>query len=190
MITLRLGDKIELGAEIFRWEFATAVAGAVLGVNPFDQPDVEAAKRAGREVLESGDSIEWGTEDPEKLFAGTRPGELAALLAFAPRSRKAEETLAAGRRRLILEHGLATTAGFGPRYLHSTGQLHKGGPPGLTALVVLDEASPALEIPGSEYDFGRLVAAQASGDARALRNAGRAVGRTTWERFERWAWSG
>jgi glucose-6-phosphate isomerase len=190
VITVPLGDAYELGAEIFRWEFATAVAGAVLGVNPFDQPDVEAAKRAGREALESKDPVDWPDEDPEVLFGPSRPGELAALLVFAPRSREAEETIAAGRRRLVLEHGLATSAGFGPRYLHSTGQLHKGGPPGLRALIVLDADIESPEVPGTDYDFAALIGAQASGDARALEKAGRAVARTGWTRFERWARGG
>ncbi len=187
VITVPLEDVHGLGAEIFRWEFATAVAGAVLGVNPFDQPDVEAAKRAGREALESNDSVDWPDDDPEALFEPSRPGELAALLVFAARSPEAEETIAAGRRRLIVEHGLATSAGFGPRYLHSTGQLHKGGPPGLRALVVLDAGSESLGVPGTDYDFAALIEAQAAGDARALEKAGRAVARTGWSRFERWA---
>jgi hypothetical protein len=187
VITVRLGDEYELGAEIFRWEFATAVAGAVLGVNPFDQPDVEAAKQAGREALESGDSEDWLDEDPEALFGPSRPGELAALLVFAARSRDTEETIAAGRRRLVLEHGLATSAGFGPRYLHSTGQLHKGGPPGLRALIVLDAGGESPHVPGTDFDFAALLEAQAWGDARALEKAGRMVARTGWPRFERWA---
>lgn len=187
VITVRLGDEYELGAEIFRWEFATAVAGAVLGVNPFDQPDVEAAKQAGREALESGDSEDWPDEDPEALFGPSRPGELAALLVFAARSRDTEETIAAGRRRLVLEHGLATSAGFGPRYLHSTGQLHKGGPPGLRALIVLDAGGESPDVPGTDFDFAALLEAQAWGDARALEKAGRMVARTGWPRFERWA---
>ena len=187
VITVPVAGEYELGAEIFRWEFATAVAGAVLGVNPFDQPDVEAAKHAGREALESNDSVEWPDEDPAELFGASRPGELAALLVFAARSPRAEEIMAAGRRRLVVEQGLATTAGFGPRYLHSTGQLHKGGPPGLRALVVLEAPAESLEVPGAEYDFADLVSAQAAGDARALENAGREVSRTSWERFEVWA---
>jgi transaldolase / glucose-6-phosphate isomerase len=187
VITVRLGDEFELGAEIFRWEFATAVAGAVLGVNPFDQPDVEAAKRAGREALESSGSEDWPDEDPETLFGPSRPGEMAALLVFAARSRETEETIAAGRRRLVLEQGLATSAGFGPRYLHSTGQLHKGGPPGLRALIVLDPGVETPGVPGTDYDFAALIAAQASGDATALEKAGRRVSRTGWSRFEHWA---
>jgi transaldolase/glucose-6-phosphate isomerase len=187
VITLPLANENELGAEIFRWEFATAVAGAVLGVNPFDQPDVEAAKRAGREALGSNDLGAWPDEDPAELFEASRPGELAALLVFAARSPRAEETLTAGRRRVLLEHGLATTAGFGPRYLHSTGQLHKGGPPSLRALVVLETDVQPLGVPGAEYDFADLVGAQASGDAAALEEAGRKVSRTGWKRFEGWA---
>jgi glucose-6-phosphate isomerase len=190
-ITVALEERAQIGAEIFRWEFATAVAGAVLGVNPFDQPDVEEAKRASREALESHDPLSWPDDDPEAPFEGSRPGEIAALLAFAARSPESHATIAAGRRRLVVEHGVATSAGFGPRYLHSTGQLHKGGPPGLRALVVLQEAPEGRSGgPAPDLDFARIVAAQAAGDVVALRNAGRVVAQTTWERFERWARGG
>jgi transaldolase / glucose-6-phosphate isomerase len=176
-----------LGAQMFVWEFATAVAGSILGINPFDQPNVEAAKRATKEVLGAHEDISWADDDPARLFEGLEVGELAALLAFAPRSNEAQELLDAARKRLLRDHSVATMTGFGPRYLHSTGQLLKGGPPKARVLVVLDEPGGDEPIPGSDHGFSRLVVAQAVGDVRALRRAGRRVATTTWDRFARWA---
>lgn len=178
-----------LGAEMFRWEFATAVAGSLMGINAFDQPDVEAAKKAARAALEAADEAPWPKEDPDGLLEGMSQGELACLLAFAPHTDGTAATLEAGRRKIVERYGIATSAGFGPRYLHSTGQLHKGGPPAVRALVILDPPADDVAIPGSPYGFARLVSAQAAGDARALEAANRRVARTTWERFEGWAHS-
>ncbi len=186
VITIRVPEAFALGGEIFRWEFAVAVAGATLGINAFDQPDVEAAKRASREVLESGKEISWPDADLGEFFDGIAPGEFAALLAFVPRNPEAQQALAAARRRLLDQHGVATTAGFGPRYLHSTGQLHKGGPRDVRALVIVDPPEDDVPIPGSESGFAALVTAQAAGDAQALSDAGRTVARTTWASFKRW----
>jgi glucose-6-phosphate isomerase len=176
-----------LGAEMFRWEFATAVAGSLLGINAFDQPNVEAAKRAGRELLDSGAEIDWPDEDPGQVFEGATPPDLACVLAFAPSSPAYREILAAGRRKVLLEHGVATMSGFGPRYLHSTGQLHKGGRKNVHALVILDRPEHDEPIPGSPHTFGKLITAQAAGDARALQEAGQQVARTSWQRFTEWA---
>jgi transaldolase/glucose-6-phosphate isomerase len=182
-------DAGALGAELFRWEFATAVAGSLMGINAFDQPDVEAAKEAARAALDSADEASWPEEDPDALLEGATPGELACLLAFAPHTDGTAATLEAGRRKIVESYGIATSAGFGPRYLHSTGQLHKGGPPTVRALVILDPPAEDVAIPGSPYGFARLVSAQAAGDARALEAANRRVARTTWTRFEEWALS-
>ncbi|MFN2586974.1 MAG: glucose-6-phosphate isomerase [Actinomycetota bacterium] len=187
VIRLDVRGPQELGALMFLWEFATAVAGSVLGVNAFDQPDVEAAKKAGRAVLESSEPPGWPEDDVDGLFDGAAPPEYAALLAFAPRTAEGREVLDRARSKLARTYGIATTAGFGPRYLHSTGQLHKGGPDTLRALVVLDRPAEDVEVPGRPYTFGRLLVAQAAGDYQALAAAGRKVGRTTWERFEEWA---
>jgi transaldolase/glucose-6-phosphate isomerase len=186
IIEIEMGDPYELGAEMWRWELATAVAGSVLGINAFDQPDVEAAKKAARAAIDSAEEIDWREDDPDELFAGISPPELAALLLFAPRDEEARAAMAAARAKLVRK-SVATSAGFGPRYLHSTGQLHKGGPPRVRALVVLDYPAEDVPIPGSEFGFARLVAAQALGDARALEAAGRRVARTTRNRFELWA---
>ncbi|HEX3327807.1 MAG TPA: glucose-6-phosphate isomerase [Actinomycetota bacterium] len=186
-IEIESASPLQLGAEMFRWEFATAVAGSILGINAFDQPNVEAAKRAGREVLDSGDDIEWAEDDPGEVFEGAAPPDLACLLAFAPSSAGNREILEAGRRKVLLDHGVATMSGFGPRYLHSTGQLHKGGKKDVRAVVILDSPEHDQPIPGSPHTFGRLVTAQAAGDARALREAGQRVTRTSWQKFAEWA---
>jgi transaldolase / glucose-6-phosphate isomerase len=189
VITIDVGSAEDLGAEMFRWEFATAVASAALGVNAFDQPDVESAKRSAKEFLESGGDVAWPNEDPEVLFDGVEPGELAALLLFVPRVPEVIRALEAARLKLVRNFGCATSAGFGPRYLHSTGQLHKGGPKPVRALVVLDPPRDEVGIPGSPHGFARLVTAQAVGDADALTAAGRRVARTTLEHFNKWAYA-
>ena len=185
VIDVPLTSAQDVGGQMWLWEMATAVAGAVLGINAFDQPNVEAAKRLAKEMLE-GEEVGWGAGDPDELFAGIEPGETAALLAFAEMSGDNERLLRGARRRFA-ERGVATMQGFGPRYLHSTGQLHKGGPPGLRALVILQEPAEDLPIPDSGYGFARLIQAQAAGDVRALEEAGRRVERATWESFSRWA---
>ncbi len=187
VIRLDVRGPEDLGAQMFLWELATAVAGAVLGINAFDQPDVEAAKRATRAVLESADPPEWADEDIDALFEDVAPGDYAAFLAFAPRTAEGKETLDRARAKVASNHGITTTAGFGPRYLHSTGQLHKGGPDTIRALMILDPADDDLEIPGQPYTFGRLLRAQAAGDYQALKDAGKRVARTTWTKFEEWA---
>jgi transaldolase / glucose-6-phosphate isomerase len=185
--TVNVPDQYTLGGEIFRWEFATAVASAVVGVNAFDQPDVESAKQAAREFLGAPDAPPWPEEDPARFFEHSEPRELGCLLAFAPVTEENERVLRAGRRRVVTEHGLATSAGFGPRYLHSTGQLHKGGPRAVRALVILDEPQDDLDIPGAAHGFGQVITAQARGDADALAAAGKHVACTTWNEFKRWA---
>ena len=191
VVSARVAAPIDLGGEIFRWEFATAVAGAVLGVNAFDQPDVEAAKRASLRALQ-GPSAEmnWEEEDPDELFADVEPGELGALLLFAPRTQENAQLLAAARQRLLLGRGVATITGFGPRYLHSTGQLLKGGPARLRALVVLDPPERDEPIPGADHGFARLLTAQALGDVHALRQAGRRVAKTSLAALKEWAEKG
>jgi transaldolase / glucose-6-phosphate isomerase len=187
VIVIDMPEARDVGGQMFLWEFATAVAGALMGINPFDQPDVEAAKNASRSALESGDSQAWGDDDPDELFDGAMPGDLAVICAFAPRDATTENVLAQARAKLLRTRSVATMAGFGPRYLHSTGQLHKGGPPGVRALVVLDPPENDEAVPDAPYGFGDLVVAQAAGDTKALASAGRAVARTTWASFEAWA---
>jgi glucose-6-phosphate isomerase len=175
-----------VGAEIFRWEFATAIAGVELGINPFDQPDVESAKRAARAVLGSSDSLEWTEDDPDAFFDAIRPPEYAAILAFAPVDDAHRRLIDTARGWLGRTYGVATVGAFGPRYLHSSGQLYKGGPRTIRALVVLDRPIRDISIPGEEHGFSRLVTAQAVGDALALREAGQKVATATWEGFASW----
>ncbi len=174
----RLEDPYELGQEFFRWEFATAVAGSILGVNPFDQPNVQEAKDRTTAIL-SGQVQGPGPQTrPEgsvdALFAEAQPGDYIAILAFidparegelAPLVRRAEET------------GCAVAVGLGPRYLHSTGQLHKGGPDTGVFIQVVDDLGEELAIPGRQYGFHTLIAAQAAGDFQALQERGRRIAR-------------
>jgi transaldolase/glucose-6-phosphate isomerase len=172
---IRLDDPYDVGAEFFRWEFATAVAGAILGVNPFIQPDVQAAKDRTETILERGDVALEPVGSVDELFGQARQGDYVAILAFVDPARAHElEPLVERARR---ETGCVVTFGLGPRYLHSTGQLHKGGPSSVLALQVVDELGEELKIPGRKFGFKRLIAAQAAGDLEALQERGRRVAR-------------
>ncbi len=159
-VCLTLGAAEDLGAEFFRWEFATAVTGAILGVNPFDQPNV-AESKANTEVVLEGD-VEVVEHD-----------SYLSILVFGPPSRVTDERLRLVREKLERRLGVATTVGYGPRFLHSTGQLHKGGPSTGHFVQVVRPASEDLAVPGMPYTFGRLLMAQAEGDLRALKGRGR-----------------
>jgi transaldolase/glucose-6-phosphate isomerase len=175
-----------IGAEMVRWEVATAAACAVLAVNPFDQPDVEHAKRLAREALSGGGAAsEASAPTPIPATAAALEGAVRDWLPPAPEGRyvclqafldpsPGRQALVDELRALLGEGGWTTTAGFGPRYLHSTGQLHKGGPDGGWFVQLVDRAED-LPIPGGDESFGRLIAAQAAGDAAALAEAGRPV---------------
>jgi hypothetical protein len=117
----------QLPAEVCRWEFATAVAGALLGINPFDQPNVAAAKAATTHVLATGEELP-DTEDPTEVLASVADGDYLALLGYVTPGSGDEDALHAAAARLRERCGVPVTVGIGPRYLHSTGQLHKGGP--------------------------------------------------------------
>jgi glucose-6-phosphate isomerase len=170
---VRLSDPYELGQEFFRWEFATAVAGSILELNPFDQPDVQAAKDKTSEVLERGADAPLDDEgDLDAVLRDAREGDYVAVQAFVDPAREDEL-------RPIVERagatGLPVAVGLGPRYLHSTGQLHKGGPNTGIFVQVVDDLGDELPIPGREFGFRRLIAAQAAGDFEALRERGRRV---------------
>ncbi|MFN2545623.1 MAG: glucose-6-phosphate isomerase [Actinomycetota bacterium] len=173
-----------LGAEMYRWEFATAVAGAVLGIQPFNQPDVQSAKDATKRILESGDIPDPEPGDPAELLASARPGEYLAIQAYVHRDDDSKRRLHDVRMRLRDRLRVATTVGFGPRFLHSTGQLHKGGPNTGLFLQVVDEPKEDVEIPGKPYTFGTLIRAQAAGDLMALRDRDRRVVRVTRRQLE------
>ena len=179
-VTLPERSVAHFGAEFFRWEFATAIAGAVLEINPFDQPNVAEAKEATAEILRSGLPPEEPLDDLDALFANVRKGDYIAIQAFIDPSEENADELQRARTALRDRFGVATTLGFGPRYLHSTGQLHKGGPnTGVFIQVVDEERKKDVKIPGSHFSFGTLIDAQALGDLRSLRAAGRRVVRTT-----------
>jgi len=172
---VRLEDPYELGQEFFRWEFAVAVAGSFLGINPFDQPDVQAAKDKTNEVLAGGDVELEPESSPEELFAQAQQGDYVAIQAFIdPRQESKLQPLIERARR---ETGCVVTHGLGPRYLHSTGQLHKGGPNTGLFLQVVDDQGEELPIPGKPFGFARLIRAQAAGDFASLKERGRRVAR-------------
>ena len=180
--TVRLAfDRPEqLGAEFFRWELATAIAGHVLGINPFDQPNVQEAKDATNEILAGASATPAGFDDPNAVFEQVGPGDYVALLAYVDRTPETEAELQHIRLVIRDRYRVATTVGFGPRFLHSTGQLHKGGAGNGVFLQLVDETrSVDVPIPGGDLTFGTLIDAQALGDLRSLRARRRRVARTT-----------
>ncbi|MEP0774294.1 MAG: bifunctional transaldolase/phosoglucose isomerase, partial [Acidobacteriota bacterium] len=192
VVRLELADRLELGAEFLRWEIATATAGAVLGVNPFDEPNVNESKALTRSLLARheppappvaaagalqcfGPHVER-QDAPLAGLLSPAPAYLAVLAFFAPTPER-EEALERLRRRLAARLEGPVTAGFGPRYLHSTGQLHKGGFAGGAFLVLTADPRATLSIPGEPFDFTRLLHAQAEGDFQALLARGRRAAR-------------
>jgi transaldolase/glucose-6-phosphate isomerase len=185
-LTLTLPDPLQLGAEFLRWEAATALAGRVLGINPFDQPNVQESKDNTRDMLEQFQragalpevegvpTLDVRSPALAPLLTGWLTGlgahEYVAVMAYLPYGSAVDERLT--RLQTTLRNGLkvAVTLGYGPRFLHSTGQLHKGGPPigRFLQIVGAPDASPALVVPGFGYTFNTLVAAQARGDLQAL----------------------
>jgi hypothetical protein len=176
---VRLDDPYDLGAEFYRWEFATAVAGSILGINPFDQPDVQAAKDKTAALLSQGTGPQPGPEGSlDELLAEAEPPQYIAIQAFIDPAREGELDPLVTRAR---EKGCVVTKGLGPRYLHSTGQLHKGGPNSVLAIQVVDDFGEELAIPGKEFGFRTLIAAQAAGDLESLKERGRKVCRVRLE---------
>jgi transaldolase/glucose-6-phosphate isomerase len=179
-------DPLSLGAEFLAWEYTTWELCIRLGVNAFDQPDVEEAKALARTELarRGGEEASLATLTPEALRRAARPGNYLAILPYVPPTPDIAARLQAVRAAWARDLGCATTLGFGPRYLHSTGQLHKGGPnTGLFLVVTADDAEDA-EIPEMGTTFGRLKRAQARGDIRALLARGRRVAHVHLQRPE------
>ncbi len=207
VVSISVGDSYDLGQEFFRWEIATAVAGSILGINPFDQPDVEASKVATRNltaeyektgslpserpVLEEGgiklftdsknaDALAKAAGNDKSLSGYLRAhfnrigaGDYFALLAFVEMNAEHEAPLQEMRHSLRDQKHVATCLGFGPRFLHSTGQAYKGGPnSGVFLQVTCDDATD-LPVPGQKYTFGVVKAAQARGDFQVLTERGR-----------------
>jgi hypothetical protein len=167
---LQVGDTYDLGSEFYRWEFATAVAGHVLEINPFDQPDVQAAKDKTNEVLAAGEPNVEPQGSLDELLAQAREGDYVCIQAFIDPDREGELDPIIERAHAT---GCVVTHGLGPRYLHSTGQLHKGGPNSGLFVQVVDEVGEELPIPGKDFGFGRLIRSQAAGDLAALEAQGR-----------------
>jgi transaldolase/glucose-6-phosphate isomerase len=206
VVRIGLDDVYDVGGELFRWEFATAVAGAVIGINPFDQPDVEASKVVTRELtagyeqhgkladeqpLATFDGValhadernasELATAATEHTLAGMLkahlarigPGDYAALLAYIEMTPDHERALTAIRAQITERTRAATCVGFGPRFLHSTGQAYKGGPNSGVFLQITRDDAHDLPVPGRKYTFGVVKAAQARGDFQVLNERGR-----------------
>ena len=211
VVRITLDDSYDIGGECFRWEMATAVAGSILGINPFDQPNVESAKAQARAIVAAyrekgvlpdtpptfleGEVAGWtpwpaqGVEEALRgLFSRARPGEneskgrsYCAIQAYLQPGPDTERALFRLRTRIQERLRLATTVGYGPRFLHSTGQLHKGDAGGCLFIQITGETGSEEPIPdqplggGSSLDFGVLILAQALGDRMALLEAGRPV---------------
>src|SRR5438128_927812 len=175
VVRLSLEDRYDLGQEFFRWEFATAVAGAILKINAFDQPNVAESKQNTKDVLAGHQppTAPVTAAEFDRFLAAVRPGDYFALMAYLPPTPQNDRRLAAARGRLRDRLKVATTLGYGPRFLHSTGQLHKGGPPIGHFLQITERPDQDIPVPGMPYAFGQLEAAQAEGDLRALRARGR-----------------
>src|SRR5438874_5414255 len=207
VVRIKVLDKYDIGQEFFRWEIATAVAGSVIGINCFNQPDVEASKIETRELTQKYE--ETGSLPPEspiledqgiKLFADEKhagkltiaagkektltaylrahlntlgEGDYAALLAYVQMNEEHEEALQSIRHAIRDKKHVATCLGFGPRFLHSTGQAYKGGPnSGVFLQITCDDAAD-LPVPGQKFTFGVVKAAQARGDFQVLAERGR-----------------
>jgi transaldolase/glucose-6-phosphate isomerase len=177
-----LPDPYALGAEFFRWEFAIAVAGTYLEINPFDQPDVQAAKDKTNEVLATGKEPELEPESSiEELLAQAKESDYACVQAFIEPTTENDGRIEGLVERLRRDSGLVVTHGYGPRYQHSTGQLHKGGPNTGLFLQIVDDQGDELPIPGKPFGFRRLIRAQAAGDLETLKERGRRVARVRLE---------
>jgi transaldolase/glucose-6-phosphate isomerase len=203
VLRLELADAIDIGTELVRWEIATAAAGMLLEIDPFDQPNVQEAKDATRSLLDAyrahgalaqpaplvaepgiaayGDPAALGDEPVtvdgalRALLETAGPADYFALLAYLPADPDTVERLQRLRALVRDRIGLATSFGIGPRFLHSTGQLHKGGPPSGVFLQLTADPRRDLPIPGWPETFGTLIAAQAAGDLAALQQRGRRV---------------
>jgi transaldolase/glucose-6-phosphate isomerase len=206
VVTITLNGLYDLGQEFFRWEFATAVAGSIMGINPFNQPDVEAAKIEARKLTdeyeEKGElppETPFFEEDDIKLFSGEKysrhltdaldekslagyleahlwnleENDYFAVLGYIEMNEENEMLLQAIREKVLESNPAATCLGFGPRFLHSTGQAYKGGPNSGVFLQITADNETDFAVPGQKYTFGVVKAAQARGDFQVLIDRGR-----------------
>ena len=190
-IRINLMEKTDMGQEIFNWEVAIASAGALLGIHPFNQPDVQLAKDLARDAMkESGEAAMQDEGDIDTVsvkdnailaqalkdwLAQAKDGDYAAIHAYLSPTPDTTAMLQKIRIELLKRRRLATTLGYGPRFLHSTGQLHKGGPNTGHFLQLVDEPAEDIPVPETDYTFGALIHAQTVGDYRALKQRGRRV---------------
>ncbi len=187
VVSVRLSDAYDLAGEFVRWEIATAIAAHLLGVNAFDQPDVQdtkthtarlladpARRSAGPATVASIDAPELPAVVWRALSHGAARRYVAITAYVAPNGRRTK-VLTELRARVRKLFGIATTCGYGPRFLHSTGQLHKGGPAAVTVVQLTADDPVDVPIPGAGYSFGTLKSAQANADAEALAARGRTV---------------
>ncbi|HEX9015247.1 MAG TPA: bifunctional transaldolase/phosoglucose isomerase [Chloroflexota bacterium] len=196
VVTIQMDERMDLAQEFFRWEMATATAGAVLGINPFDQPNVQESKDVTNRLLASvrengrlpepdpalvdgalrlysDDAAGTLAETLGRLFADFESGNYFAILAYLPEDHATDQAIESIRLKVRDRFRVASTAGYGPRYLHSTGQFHKGGPnTGIFLELTADDPADA-PIPGEAYGFATFKRAQALGDLEALRGHGR-----------------
>jgi transaldolase / glucose-6-phosphate isomerase len=186
-VALPYQEPEELGRAFFTLEYATAIAGHVLGIQPFDQPNVQEAKDRTAEVLERGAVPDERPGDLDALLTQARPGDYVAIQAFVAPEDALMGRLRAARFRIRDHVRVATTLGLGPRFLHSTGQLHKGGPDSGVFVQVVQEPSSDRRIPGERFTFGELIAAQAAGDLAALRARGRRASRVRLDDLLGWS---
>jgi hypothetical protein len=173
-----IADPYSLAGEFFRWEFAVAIAGHYLQINPFDQPDVQAAKDKTNEVLATGRDPDVEPESSiDELLGQAKEGDYVCVQAFIEPDEENDRRIADLVRKLRRRSGLVVTHGYGPRYLHSTGQLHKGGPNTGLFLQIVDDPGDEIPIPNKPFGFRRLIRAQAAGDYASLKERGRRAAR-------------
>jgi glucose-6-phosphate isomerase/transaldolase/glucose-6-phosphate isomerase len=188
VLTREISDPHELGNEFLQWEVATAAAGMLLGIDPFDQPNVAESKANTDRVLQeweqTGELPDPESDSIEDVFRAIEPGGYVAIMAYVDPTEPNEQRYRPARTGIRDRHKVATTFGFGPRFLHSTGQLHKGGPQVGCFIQVVDPDPGDLPIPGKKFGFGTLIRAQAIGDLQALRGRGRPVARVTPDELE------
>jgi transaldolase/glucose-6-phosphate isomerase len=188
VVRFYVAQKLGLASEMFRWEMAVASASALLGVHPFNQPDVQEAKTLARKAMSSdephpsdeADAIPVESEERiaaalQEILAGADRGDYLSLQAYIAHSPESARALQAVRESLRSTYRVATTLGFGPRFLHSTGQLHKGGPNKGIFIQLVDRPHKDLPVPETDFTFGSLISAQSLGDLRALRRRNRRV---------------
>lgn len=180
VIRLHLQSRYDLGAEFFRWEFATALAGALLGIHPFDQPNVQESKDNTAAVLHQVQAtgrmpaLET-TGNVTDLLSQARGDDYVALMGYFDETSEVEAAISRLRLAIMERYRLATTFGYGPRFLHSTGQLHKGGPNSGLFIQLVADWGEDVAVPGENYTFAGLAAAQALGDYASLVSHGRRV---------------